>query len=295
MQQVTRLALALLAGALLANVHAHAFGNRGGMMGGKKGMASPPAVADDSGDKSADMNPEVVGAFMPTRANRVDMRNRGFLDTGLKPVYPDEAECPVITSHFADPKRTDGSMRSPRYYQGLHSGVDIPAPEGTPVVAMADGTVVSKGEGENIGGIGITLQHTPPETGLPHYTYTEYKHLVKLPDFPIGHKVRLGEEIGQAGISGTTGGHYGEEGFSHLHLSAWHSEGSEYKAGRMFVPMGGQWMDPLALLRGVPLDSASVEKLPDERKRVAFAYKSDSGEIRPAGARVIWPFVCVAK
>jgi hypothetical protein len=64
---------------------------------------------------------------------------------------------------------------------------------------MADGTVVSKGEGENIGGIGITLQHAPLETGLPYYTYTEYKHLVTLPDFPLGHKVRVGEEIGQAG------------------------------------------------------------------------------------------------
>lgn len=292
MQRGTHLALALLAGALLAN--AHAFGNRGGMMGGKGGMGAPPA-AEEAGDKSADMNPEVVGAFMPTRANRADMRGRGFFDTGLKPVYPGEAKCPVVTSHFADPRRTDGSMRSPRYYQGLHSGVDIPAPEGTSVVAMADGTVVSKGEGENIGGIGIILQHTPQATGLPYYTYTEYKHLVKLPDFPIGHKVRMGEEIGQAGTSGTTGGHYGEEGLSHLHLSAWYSESGEYKAGRMFVPAGGQWMDPLAFLRGLPLDSASVEKLPDEQKQVRFAYKSGTGEIRPAGARVIWPFVCKAE
>jgi murein DD-endopeptidase MepM/ murein hydrolase activator NlpD len=241
------------------------------------------------------MNPEVVGAFMPTMANRADMRKRGFFETGLKPAYPSEADCPVITSHFADPKRTDGSTRNPRYYQGLHSGADIPAPEGTPIVAMADGTVVSKGEGENIGGIGIVLQHTPQQTGLPFHTYTEYKHLVKLPDFPIGHKVRMGEEIGQAGVSGTTGGYYGEEGLSHLHLSAWYSEGSEYKAGRMFVPAGGQWMDPLAFLRGLPLDSASVETLPDEQKRVRLAYKTGTGEIKPAGAKVIWPFVCMGK
>lgn len=288
----TGLALVLLAGALLAN--AHAFGNRGGMMGGKKGTP-PPAAAEDTGDKMTDMNPEVVGAFMPTRANSVNMRSRGFFDTGLKPAYPADANCPAVTSHFADPNRTDGSSRSPRYYQGLHSGLDIPAPEGTAVVAMADGTVVHKGEGENIGGIGIVLQHTPEQTGLPYYTYTEYKHLVKLPDFPVGHKLRLGEEFGQAGISGTTGGYYGEEGFSHLHLSAWYSEGDEYKAGRMFVPVGGRWMDPLAFLRGLPLDSASVAKLPNEQKRVAFAYKNGSGEIKPAGARVIWPFVCPAK
>lgn len=296
MQCATKLALALLPVLLFANAHAFngAGGKMGGRMGGKAGM-SPPASEQAGDSRMADMNPEVAGAFMPTRANPVDMRKRGFFATGLAAVYPAEASCPSITSHFADAKRSDGSTRSPRYYQGLHSGVDIPAPEGTPVLAMADGTVVHKGEGENIGGIGIVLQHAPEQTGLPFYAYTEYKHLVKLPDFPVGHRLNKGEELGQAGISGTTDGYYGEEGFSHLHLSAWYSESAEYKAGRMFVPVGGQWMDPLAFLKGMPLDSASVEKLPREQKRVAVAYKTGDGKTRPAAAKVIWPFVCQAK
>lgn len=294
MRRTAGLMLTLLSGLLFANAHAFGSGGKvGGRMGGKMGMPQPAEAT--SGDKSAGMNPEVVGAFMPTRANPVDMKRRGFFETGLRPAYPSDADCPAATSYFADSTRSDGSTRSPRYYQGLHSGVDIPAPQGTPVVAMADGTVVHKSEGENIGGIGIVLQHAPEQTGLPYYTYTEYKHLVKLPDFPVGHKLHMGEALGQAGVSGTTGGYYGEEGFSHLHLSAWYSEGAEYKAGRMFVPVDGQWLDPLAFLRGLPLDSASVEKLPEEQKGVAFAYKTNAGEISPAGPRVIWPFVCMAK
>jgi murein DD-endopeptidase MepM/ murein hydrolase activator NlpD len=296
MKQWPMLTVALVIAML--SVNAQAFGGMGGKMGSKmegaKGKPAPEAQENAAEEKS-EPNPEVVGAFMPTKANRVDMRKRGFFETGLKPVYPDGVKCPVITSFFSDPKRTDGSIRSPRYYQGLHSGVDIPMPEGTPVVAMADGTVVSKTEGENIGGIGIVVKHSPEDTGLPYYTFTEYKHFVKLPDFPIGHRVHMGEEIGQAGISGTTGGHFGEEGLSHLHWSAWFNESGEYKDGRMFVPTDGRWADPLALLRGLPIDSASVKNLPDEQKQVVLPYKDSKGQIKPAGTKVIWPFVCEAK
>ncbi len=166
----------------------------------------------------------LMGAFSPRRADLDQMRERGFLETGLKPVYPKGAECLKVTSPFGSGTRSDGSARTRKFYNGYHGGTDIPAKEGTPILAIADGKVVHKVEGMGIGGIGIILQHRPQDTGLDAWTYTEYKHLTEMPSFPIGHQIRMGEVIDQAGTSGTTGGYYGAAGFSHLHLAAFYSQ-----------------------------------------------------------------------
>ncbi len=238
---------------------------------------------------------EMIGAFVPMRSDLEHMRARGFFATGLKPLYPDGAACPTVNSFFADTTRGDGSARNRRFFQGYHGGMDIPAPEGTPIVALADGTVVSKLVGENIGGIGMVLQHSPEETGLPVWTYTEYKHLQEFPKFELGQKVRMGEVIAKAGLSGTTGGHFGPRGHSHLHVTAWYSKGHEYRSQRMFAPVEGYWMDPLALFRDPPFDSASLRDVSDAEKKTPIAYKTPDGRIVPEGSKVVWPFVCTPK
>jgi len=41
------------------------------------------------------------------------------------------------------------------------------------------------------------------------------------------------------------------------------------------------------------MDTASVRILPDDRKKVAFSYMTESGKIVNSGeARVIWPYAC---
>lgn len=262
-----------------------------GMMGG--GMEQKPAPQGAEGSDGP--APDVLGAFSPTRATREHMEARGFSATGLQPVYPADANCPVVTSPFASPYRGDGSTRSRMFFQGLHGGIDIPVPEGTPIIAVADGTLVRKEVGESIGGIGMVVQHAPQDTGLPVWIYTEYKHLQELPPQELGAKVRMGEVIAKAGITGTVGKQYGAAGHSHLHLTAWYSDNSEYRSQRMFIPVGGQWMDPLALFRKPPLDTPALRNLPDDQKATPIPYKTAAGRIVPENTRMVWPFVCAQK
>jgi len=230
--------------------------------------------------------------FSPMRASFSGMKERGFFATGLQVQYPGNADCPKADSLFADTTRGDGSSRSDRFFNGYHGGIDIPVAEGTPILAIADGMVVHKKEGANIGGIGMILQHTPQDTGTDYWIYSEYKHLVKLPDMEIGQRVNRGQQIALAGKSGTIGGYYGDEGHSHLHLTTWFSADDKYSTGKLFFPPNGYWADPLAIFKQGPIDSGKVRELPDDQKKVAIPYKTTSGEVFPAGSKLVWPFVC---
>lgn len=267
---------------------------------GKKGPGKSDAAGKDAGETAepagGDLDPETIGAFFPQRSNIESMRRRGFLATGLRPIYPADAKCLEANSFFADTTRGDGSTRSSRFYVGYHGGLDIPAPEGTPIIAVADGAVVHLSEGGSIGGIGVVVQHAPQDTGFPVWVYTEYKHLREMPSLKIGQKVKMGEVIARAGKTGTVGTPaYGAAGHSHLHLTAWYGASDKYRPGRMLIPLDGYWMDPLALFRGPPAASGEIEKLPDPAKQVPLPYKGADGRVFPPHARIVWPFACAAK
>lgn len=269
---------------------------KGGMKGGgsgKKEMPERPAPEASGGEGP---NPEILGAFMPTMAKSEFMEKRGFLETGLEPVYPDGFACPPVTSPFATRYRTDGSKRSPKFFRGHHGGMDIAQPEGTPLIAMADGEVIIKHEGEEggIGGLGLWLRHAPDDTGTGKYVFIEYKHIVKLPDdLAVGDRVKKGQKIAETGNTGTTGGHYGDEGFHHLHMTAYWSDSPDFKFKRVMVPVGGQWMDPVALMRGGPLDSQGARDL--DVKKVRIPFMSTDGRFFPEGTKVVWPYACPPK
>lgn len=253
---------------------------------------SGPAVSAPS-ELPAGVDPALAAAFGPMLATPEGMRQRGFFATGLTAIYPVEARCPSVTSPFASRTRSDGSPRQRRFFDGLHGGMDIPAPDGTNVLAVAAGTVVHVAKGESIGGIGMVLQHAPDDTGLPVWVYTEYKHLRSMPALGIGEKVTLGQVIATVGDTGTVGGHYGEEGFTHLHLSAFFSPQSGFVSARLFMPLDGQWLDPLALYRGAPLASADITPLSAAQKQVRFAYRTTAGKTVPEDAKIIWPLPCL--
>lgn len=106
---------------------------------------------------------------------------------------------PVLTGYFESP------MHSGRVTQGLHghNGIDVGAPNGTPVYASAAGTViVAKNNGGYNGGYGnyIVITH---DNG----TQTLYAHLSAV-DVSVGSSVAQGDQIGAVGNTGrSTGNH----------------------------------------------------------------------------------------
>jgi murein DD-endopeptidase MepM/ murein hydrolase activator NlpD len=99
-----------------------------------------------------------------------------------------------VTSTFS-PRRFHPILREYR----AHLGVDYRAPAGSPVVAVADGTVVSAGMAGGSGRM-VHLRHA---NGFE----SEYLHLSSMA-VRAGSRVRQGEVIGRVGSSGlATGPH----------------------------------------------------------------------------------------
>lgn len=238
------------------------------------------------------------------RANPQDARDYGMIPTGLTPRF-DNINCFDIDDGWA----IDYTEKRGR--DAMHGGIDIPAPRGTPLLAVAAGEVVAKFPGEEqADGTQIWLRHSPDDTGLPVWTYTQYAHLLELPDLALGRRVQRGEAIGRtsnSGISGEearekSGGGGGAGGKraralerrDAVHFAVVYSDGPQFhRDERRIVPKGGRWMDPIAFYRGVgPFDSAVLRALPADQKTVTIPYTSTDGTLSPAATKVIWPYAC---
>lgn len=129
-----------------------------------------------------------------------------------------------------------------------HDGHDWAVPEGTPLLAVADGEVVTAGleppfvcgsRGE-VSALIVRLRH---ETGSGEPIESLYKHLSRV-DVTAGQRVRAGQVLGLSGQTGCASG-------PHLHFSVFRS-GPD---GRMVVvdPFGweGSFPDPWERYSGV--------------------------------------------
>ncbi len=95
----------------------------------------------------------------------------------------------------------------------VHTGIDIPAPIGTPVLAAGSGRVVWAGYGLYLGehdptdpyGLAVTIKH---DFGFQGETlYSVYGHLDQI-DIQVGQNVETGEVVGSVGQTGkVTGPH----------------------------------------------------------------------------------------
>ncbi|MDI6687377.1 MAG: M23 family metallopeptidase [Desulfobacterales bacterium] len=209
--------------------------------------------------------------------------------SGLQPVFPDNARCIEIASPYGSQTRYDGSRRPGFRFKGYHGGIDLSLAEGTPLLAIADGTVVKIGKGEQMEGIFLWLRHSPEDTGLSYWVYSKYQHLKSLPELKVGDRVTVGQEIAHSGKTGTTGGHYGISGYPHLHLSTVKSAHGKYSGG----PGPDSYLvDPLVIYLEANSSLGKSVDVKSPKKTVTIPCVTTDGHIRPSGTRVVWPVAC---
>lgn len=246
-----------------------------------------------------------VTAGLPVEAQRgfsgrtgggVERRDYDVKATGLSAVFPDGFACDAIASAYGSPERHDGSTRLQARNSGLHGGMDISLKEGTPLSAMAAGNVVAKGEGGALEGFHLWLQHAPADTGLPFWAIAKYQHLRELPNVDVGERVAIGQVVALSGMTGTAGPAFGPGGYPHLHISLFVATGPAAGDGgatqARMPPANGRLSDPLLMFLSPGTDADRAAALPAESRRLSVAIADASGNIVPAGSRVIWPTRC---
>ena len=146
----------------------------------------------------------------------------------------------------------------------------------------------------------LILRHSPQDTGLPVWVYTQYAHFDEMPKQEVGQRVRMGEVLGPTGNSGKPGNspkRVRRERRPAIHFAVWLSNDPRYvPLWRKVIPVGGYWMDPIALYRkGPPFDSRSMKALPEDGKQVPVSVMTKGGKVIPPGAKVVWPYLCDRK
>jgi murein DD-endopeptidase MepM/ murein hydrolase activator NlpD len=140
---------------------------------------------------------------------------------------PEEYVVPVEGVRAADLRRSFGA---PRSGGRTHEGIDILARRGTPVVAAADGLVVST-RPNRLGGTVVWV------AGAGRRLYY-YAHLDAVaPRVRVGAIVRAGDRVGVVGTSGNAAG-----GAPHLHFGI-------YRTPSPFADGASAAVDPYPLLR----------------------------------------------
>lgn len=214
-------------------------------------------------------------------------KTRGAIETGLEPKFIGGADCPKIDS---ETWAIDYSHKRP--WPAIHKGIDIPQPRGTHIRAISDGTVVGKFQNEgNRKGIELMLRHTPEQTELPFWTYSQYTHLQEMSPLPIGAEVKMGQNIGKTSNTGKMGRRIRRDA---LHFAILYSRQPEWSNdGRYVAPKEGYWMDPNAFYRlSQPYDSQSLVNLPDDQKKTPIPHLKVDGSFMPPATKRIWPYPC---
>lgn len=216
---------------------------------------------------------------------------RGMIETGLGPVFPQGIICPGIDDTWA---MDYGFKRSREAY---HGGIDLPAKWGTPMLAVAAGTVVGVFKGEDSArGMEVVLRHSPADTGLALWVYTQYGHMDAIPDLTVGQRVRMGQYLGPTGNSGVSGMSQKQTGLRRpaIHFAVFYSTVPKFAEVRdVIIPVDGRWMDPIGFYRQTPpFESAALKALPDADKGASIPVMLEDGGVLPTDTKLIWPYAC---
>lgn len=162
-------------------------------------------------------NPETVKRIRNEGGMIVAARNRTeslpFFETGF--LQPAQGR---ISGVFGSQRVLNGQPRSP------HSGLDIAAPTGTPIVATADGIVSLVHDGMVLTGKTVMIDHG---FGLD----SVYIHMSDI-SVEQGQRVRQGDPIGAIGMTGRTNG-------PHLHFGiSWYGAKLDPQTVMAALPAG---------------------------------------------------------
>jgi len=264
-----------------------------------KGMPLPtveidPAVEADRVGRQALDKETLCGIGRSRKCDVVHQRRRGLMETGTGPRFPKNAICAGADDYWA----MDYTYKRNR--QSYHGGIDLPAPWGTPMRAVAAGSVVAKYQAhQSKRGTEVVLRHTPEQTDLPVWTYSAYGHLDAMPDLVIGQRVAMGQIIGPTGNSGISGRSRRGSGQSNrrrpaIHLAMFYSDSAAYgEANDTIIPVNGYWLDPMAFYRQKGLiDSPSMKALSEAEKDVPIPVLFVDGTTYPANTKLVWPYAC---
>jgi hypothetical protein len=111
------------------------------------------------------------------------------------PAYARDLQIPVKSGCISSPFGPRVIANHPQAGT-YHAGVDLPAPEGSPVVAVAPGKLI-RIQHKALGGLEVLVQH-PAFVGV-------YSHLGSVEDID-GKSLKAGDKIGTVGNTGVTFG-----------------------------------------------------------------------------------------
>jgi murein DD-endopeptidase MepM/ murein hydrolase activator NlpD len=195
---------------------------------------------------------------------------------------------------------SDYTFKRPR--ETYHGGIDMPAPFGTPIAAAAGTVVAISASPDSFRGREIILRHTPEDTGIPLWIYTQYAHFDAAPKLQIGQPVAMGQVLGPTGNSGRRPRRARRRGRDRerrpaIHFAVWFSASPDYAVHRnKIIPLRRRWTDPNALYRDTPpFNSTAVKALPVTDKRVPIPVLFDDGAVHPAASKLVWPYMCQRK
>jgi hypothetical protein len=191
--------------------------------------------------------------------------------TALRGLQPVSVSAPAPAFAFADPVAgyeiisPFGRRKLPWEEHGrLHAGVDVAAPWGHPIQATADGVVTRAGVGGGYGRF-VEIRHAEGLTSLYAHMGAVEAHIRP------GTPVRLGDEIGQVGNTGSSTG-------AHLHFEIHDRRGRPlnpaFFLGRQFATADDL---PLKAAARVPrgMRVAYVSYIPRKKRELMEARKAE--------------------